>query len=489
MKDFDAMNAKRNDMYNAVASALASGNEEAVISAMKELQEANKQELLDLHAEFEQTHDEAVLEARGVKALTSEETTFWNKFIDMARADFRNEGTSGVYTGLMERLPETEYESIIAELKKESPLLNAIDFTSTSAVTKWTVDASPEQRATWHALNTPITNELFGGPFKTVDMTLCKLTSFIVVSNDMLDLGPRWIAAYALQMLKTSTQLGLEYGIILGNGNEEPIGMMRDFLQPKDRSEGYPMKDAIKIDSFSPETYASICTILAQKDNGRTRRVTKVGLVVNPIDYLTKIFVATTGMTASLNYVKDIFPFPTDVYISEFVPSGKAVMGIMSDYFMGLGSAKGGNIESSDHARFLEDQRVYKTKLYGNGESKQSNGFVVLDISNIGRDVPEFASTTKPVKAVAKSVALTNVTLDKSFDKLALVYNGTTTSASTKVTATAVSGATATITADGASVTDGNVSLTLDKTTKIEVKVVLGDSETKYVFNVTRVKA
>lgn len=489
MNNLDSVKAKRDEVYNAVASALTSGDTEAVKAAMKELQDFNKNELMSIHDEYERTHDEAVLESRGVKALTSEETKFWNSFIDMARSDFRNEGTSGVYTGLMEQLPKTEYESIVEEIKREHPLLGAIDFRSTSAVTKWTIDASPEQRATWDALNTPITNELFGGPFITLDMTLCKLTAFIPVSNDMLDLGPRWVAAYAIALLKESIALGWEHAIVTGNGKNMPIGMDRDVTAPFDQNDGLPKKDAIKINDFGVETYASLLSILAQKDNGRTRKVNSVILVVNPVDYLTKVFVATTGITAGLNYVKDLFPFPTTVFQSEFVDAGEAIMGIPSDYFAGIGSAKGGNIEQSDHARFLEDQRVYKTKVYGNGRPKQSNGFLRLDISDIGKVIPEFASVTKAPVAYATSVSLSNVTLDKAFDKLALKYTGTASAATTKVTATAVDGATVTITKDGQSVTDGNVSLTAGKTAKIQVKVTLGTTEKVYTFSVTRPQA
>lgn len=485
MKDFDTIKAQREEMYNSVASAIASGDANEAVNALKDMQEFYKNELLDTFKEYENNRDESILAERGVKVLTSEENSFWNQFIDRAKSDFKNE--SGVYTGIMTQLPKTEYESIVEELKRDHELLSAIDFTSVSAITKWTIDASPEQRATWHALNTAITQELFGGPFEEISMIDNKLTAFMLVSRDMLDLGPRWVATYALTMLRESIALGLEYGIIAGTGKDEPIGMTRDFMQPFDRTTGYPKKDAIKIDSFSPETYASVCSMLAQKDNGRTRKVNGVVLIVNPVDYFTKIYVATTGMNAGLNYVNNIFPFPTTVIQSTFVEPGEAIMGIAKDYFMGLSSAKGGVIEQSDDVKFLEDQRAYKTKLYGNGKSKQSNGFILLDISNVGKVIPEFTSVSPKSTAYATSIACSGIELDKAFDKLCLQYNAETTAASTKVTATAVDGATVTITADGKSVSDGSVSLTAGKTAKVRVKVVLGDSEKTYVINITRV--
>ena len=485
MKDFDAIKAQRDEMYNAVASAISSGNADEAVKALKDMQEYHKNELLETFAEYDKNRDERILAERGVRNLTTEETKFWNSFIDRANHDFRNE--SGVYTGIMEKLPKTEYESIVEELKREHPLLNAIDFTSVSAVTKWTIDASPEQRATWNVLNTAITNELFGGPFTEISMVDNKLTAFMLVSRDMLDLGPRWVASYALTMLKESISLGIEYGIIAGCGaSGEPTGMTRDFLLPCDPSTGYPKKDAIKVDNFGTETYATVLSLLAQKDNGRTRKVNGVVLIVNPVDYFTKIYVSTTGITASMNYVNNIFPYPTTVIQSEFIEPGEAVMGIAKDYFFGLSSAKGGVIEQSDDVKFLEDQRAYKTKLYGNGRSKQSNGFVLLDISNVSRVIPEFTSVEAKATAYANSITCSGITLDKSFDKLNIQYNAETSAASTKVTVDAVTGATVTITANGSAVTDGNVSLAANKTTKVRVKVVLGDSEKTYIINIKR---
>lgn len=491
MTNLDEIKNKKNELYNAVASAMSSGSVDDLKNAMEELQDFNKKELMNLHEEYERTHDEAVLEARGVKALTSEETKFWNKFIDMANADFRNEIRGGVYTGLMEQLPETEYTSIIEELKHEHPLFDAIDFTNTSAVTKWTIDNSAEQRATWKALNSKIEEELLGGPFITIDMTLCKLSAFMVVSRDMLDLGPRWVAAYAITMLKESIALGLEYGIVAGTGvdgdDAEPIGMVRDYSKPRDPSTGYPKKEAIKVSAFSKEIYGSLLAIMAQKDNGRTRKINSVVLIVNPVDYFTKIFPATTGMTTAMTYVTNIFPYPTTVIQSAFVDPGEAVMGIGKDYFMGLGSAKGGVIESSDHARFFEDQRAYKTKLYGNGRPKQKNGFLLLDINDIDEVFPIVATTDRPLNAYASNISFTGIDLDQKFDKRGLKYTAETTSASTKITVTPKDGdATVVITKDGAAVTDGNIALTAKQTADVKVVITNGESEVSYHFAITR---
>jgi len=50
---------------------------------------------------------------------------------------------------------------------------------------------------------------------------------------------------------------------------------------------------------------------------------------------------------------------------------------------MALGTGKGGKVEYSDEFQFLDDNRVYRTKLYGYGQPKDNNSFVSLDISAV----------------------------------------------------------------------------------------------------------
>ena len=489
MTNLDEIKDKKTSLYNAVTDALASGNTEQIKASMEALQEFNKAELKSIYDEYEQNRDEAILESRGIKALTSEETKFWNSFIDDAKSRFNNavQGT-GVYTGLMELLPKSEYWRIVEELKRDHELLSAINFTATSAVTKWHIDNSPEQRATWHALNTPITKELEGGPFLEIDMTLCKLTAFIVVSNDMLDLGPRWVAAYATTLIKEALAIGLEYAIIAGNGKDEPIGMITDYHADFNNTTGYPVRPAKKIRDFSKETFAELLATMSIKDNGRTRGISSVILVVNPVDFFTKIYPNTTSMTYDFTYKNNIFPFPTRVIQSTVVPKDHAVIGVASDFFMGLGSAKGGKLEYSDEYRFLEDQRTYKIKLYGNGRPLQYNGFVYCDITDVQEVLPVIATTDKPANAYLASLTLGNIELTPEFDKLRKDYTADVTVASAAISAVAKdSNATVVIKNGNTTVQEGGtVSFAKNSTTKLVITVTNGDVESVYTLTVKR---
>jgi hypothetical protein len=490
MTNLDATKDKKNELYNAVTAALASGNEEQIKAAVMDLQEFNKAELKAIYNEYEESKDEAVLESRGIKALTSEETKFWNSFIADAKRHFgiQNSASDGVYTGIMELLPKTEYFSIVEELKQEHPLLSVINFTNTSAVTKWTIDNSAEQRATWDELNTPITTALEGGPFITVDMTLAKLTAYIFVSNDMLDLGPRWVAAYATTLLKEAVWLGLEYAIVAGNGKKMPIGMMADYKKPFDATTGYPTRQAVKCTGFTKEFYGEMLSIMSIKDNGRTRGINGVLLVVNPTDYFTKIFPATTALGLDFKYINGIFPYPTQVVQSTAVPQGKAIMGVAKDYFMGLGSAKGGKLEYSDDYKFLEDLRTYKIKVYANGQPKQYNAFQVLDISDLEEVFPTVATTDRPKNAYLASLTLGDLEFTPAFDRLKKNYTATATSASAAINATAKDGDATIVIKAGNSVVQngGNVAFANNSVTTVTVTVTNGDAENVYTIEVTR---
>lgn len=97
------------------------------------------------------------------------------------------------------------------------------------------------QTATWDELNTPITKQLTG-TIEIIQMTLCKLTAYMFVTLDMLDLGPAWVDRYTRETLSEALAAGLETGMVDGNGLKQPIGMTRNFTGSFNSSTGYARK-------------------------------------------------------------------------------------------------------------------------------------------------------------------------------------------------------------------------------------------------------
>ena len=146
---------------------------------------------------------------------------------------------------------------------------------------------------------------------------------------------------------------------------------------------GYPEKEAVKVTSFLPGEYGPLVAKLAVAESGRMRKFDEVTLVCNQVDYLTKVMPATTVLTAAGTYATNLFPFPTSVVRSNEITTGKAILFLPEEYFMGIGTTKDGTIEYSDEFKFLEDKRTFKIKMHAMGKAFDNTVAIVLDITEL----------------------------------------------------------------------------------------------------------
>lgn len=328
-------------------------------------------------------NDEKILAARGYRQLTSDEKKFYQAVIQAGK----NDDPKQAFANLPKPdqiMPETIIEDVYKDLIEEHPLLSKISFTNVKYLTKWILSDHTVQKAKWGKINSAITQEITSA-FRVIEMTLCKLTAYAAVERDMLDLGPVFLDNYVRTILKEAIACALESGIISGNGLDCPIGLDRDIHEGVSfsTSTGYPKKDAVKINSFLPAEYGAVLAKLVKTEKGRMRKFDSVLLICNMEDYLTKVMPSTTALTVNGTYAKNLFPFPTDTCVSNELSTGKAILCLPEEYFMGLGSSKEGNIEYSDEAKFLEDLRLFKIKLYGMGRPFDNTISLVLDISDL----------------------------------------------------------------------------------------------------------
>ncbi len=391
MLNLDNFNQRKTEIMNALASAVRSNDETAMQQAMTDWQNYLSESIIAEANGILGATDSNILASRGVRQLTSKEKKFYESLI----ASARQEVTPGsVITGIGEALPETTIESVFDDLKQNHPLLNAINFTNTSAITKMVMNKQGSQTATWDELNTPITKQLVG-EIEIVTMTLCKLTAYMFVTFDMLDLGPAWIDKYVRETLAEALSVGFETAIVDGNGVNQPIGMTRNFTGSFNSSTGYARNSATAIKALDTDTYGTLLSTLAKAPNGNIRTISEVVLIVNPVDYFTKVMPATTVLAPDGTYRNNIFPFPTKLIQSVGAPEGHAIIGLAPRYFMGMGTAKGGKLEYDDSYKFIEDLRTYKIKLYGMGKPLDKNAFIYLDISNLKNVLPTFKVVTE----------------------------------------------------------------------------------------------
>jgi len=387
MINLDKIKQKKDDLRVQLAEALREGDDKKIGEAMDGFMSFMSETIMAEASGIGEAADKSVLAARGVRQLTAKETEFYNDFISRAKAAG---DPQTVITNIGSALPETVIDSVMDDMRAAYPLLNLIDFTNTGAAIKWVLNGQGAQAATWDELNTEITKDLEGA-INVVDMTQRKLSAFMFVTEDMLDLGPAWVDRYVRAILSESLSAGLEIGMVDGNGLKQPIGMTRNFVGSLDPSTGYARKSPITVTDFSPVSYGALLATLAVDGNTQKERpVSRALLVVNPVDYFTKIMPATTMLTNLGSYVGNVLPFPTDVVQSVGVPSGHAVLGIARKYFMGVGTSRGGRLEYTDHYKFLEDLRTYKIKFFGMGRPYDINAFIYLDIENLVATNPTY---------------------------------------------------------------------------------------------------
>ncbi|WP_242838427.1 phage major capsid protein [Clostridium ihumii] len=382
----------KQELLNGLKEAMQSEDEGAIAQAFTEFGLSVQQNILEDVKAYQETADKEILAKRGVHQLTQKENVFYQSVIEAMKSnDVRQ-----AFTGLEVAFPETIIDNIIADIKSEHPLLDEINFQNTTILTKVLVNKKGVQLAQWGPLGSKITKELEGAIGK-IDLTLCKLSAYIPISKDMLEVGPQWIDAYVRGTLSEAIACALETAIVTGTGKDEPIGMDRDVSENVTVTGGvYPKKSVVKIMDLSPKTYGKLLSTLVKGPNDKKRPVNSVVLIVNPVDYFTKVMPATTIRGTDGTYKNNVFPFPTTVIQSCGVNEGEAIIGLSEKYFMGIGAgSNGGKIEYSDEFKFLDDERVYLTKLYGNGRALDNNAFILLDISKLEDATLEVTVKTK----------------------------------------------------------------------------------------------
>jgi HK97 family phage major capsid protein len=368
------------ELKDNLVAAFKSTDENAIAQAFTPFAEAIQQNVMEEFKAYQQTADSNILAKRGVHQLTSAE----EKFYQGVMGAIKSNNPQQAFTSLDTAFPETVIDNVIADIKEAHPLLAAINFTNTTLLTKMIVNKQGAQLAVWGPLDSAITKEL-SGAIGMINLTLCKLSAFMPISKDMLAVGPAWIDAYVRGVLSEAIALATETAIVTGTGKDEPIGMDRDVSDDVTVTGGvYPKKTPVVVSDFQPTTYGGILAKLAKAPNGKTRPVNNVLMLVNPADYFSKVFPATTVRAADGTYSHDVMPYPTTIIQSSAVAADTAIFGIASKYFMGIGAGTtGGKVEYSDEFRFLDDERVYLTKLYGNGRALDDNAFILADISGL----------------------------------------------------------------------------------------------------------
>lgn len=376
------LNNDRAKLNQMMIDAMHEQDADKYTEAFNGICELIEKDVLEKAQELAGVHDQQVLASRGVRQLTSAEKKYYEKLIDA----FKSDNPKQALTNPEIVMPETVLDAVFDDLQTEHPLLSHISFTNTRGAIKFLFSKNDFQKAVWGKLCAEITEEI-EACFSEIDMTLMKLSAFIPVCEAMLDLGPVWLDSYVRQILYEALANGLEDGIINNlNTTTGPVGMIANMTTGSGGvgAATFTAKTATPITDLQPATLGAQLAKLAVDAAGKSRAIRDVILIVNPTDYFTKVFPATTVMNGAGVYVNNVLPYPMTIIQSAAVATGKAVLGLGYKYFMGIGmDSRAGRIEYSDEFKWLDDERVYKIKLYANGMPMDNNAFQYLDISGL----------------------------------------------------------------------------------------------------------
>lgn len=370
-KIFNAISAKEDATPEQVNEAL-----EAYVTAIAE--DAGAQ----VRAEYEELKnvtDNRVLEARGIPTLTAEETKFYN---EVSKA-------GGFDKDLV--WPETIFEKVFEDLEKDHPLLRLINFESTVGKVK-VIRSRRKGVAVFGPLHKDLEGQL-DAEFDSTEYTQLALTAFMLISNDTLDLGPRWINRYVQLSLREAVSDIWEVKIVTGTGNNEPIGLLKDLdgavtggVYPDKASAGtLTFKDsATMVKEFAKvlKTASKYTHRIGDNDTeGETkyRKVSgKVYLIVNPVNYYD-IVARVTTQNANGVFVSNL-PFISQDHIIESldVPENKLIAFVDGEY--AATQSRPGKIAVYKETFAMKRATLYAIDMLGNGKPTNNDAAQVYDI-------------------------------------------------------------------------------------------------------------
>ena len=215
------LNGPARDAAAQLAKAFAADNESQIVDAFVEMQQAIADDVAEQYKDAVAANDVAILNARGFRQLTSDETAYYESLAESAIAR-QVVATIGDGTGQTDiptkMMPESIINEVFDNLQETHALLGKINMTSTGYLTTWLRNKHTRQLAVWGAVETQITKEITSA-FEVVTVNQGKLAAYVLVTIDMLRLGPTFLDGYIRTILTEALACGLEDGIVNGKGN------------------------------------------------------------------------------------------------------------------------------------------------------------------------------------------------------------------------------------------------------------------------------
>lgn len=331
------------------------------------------------YAELKNVSDNSILQARGIHVLTAEENRFYNEV--QKAGGFQEDNV----------WPETILERVFEDIQEDRPLLKIINFAPSSAKTK-IIRGRRKGVAVWGPLHKDLEGQL-DAEFGATEFTQLALTAFFLISNDTLDLGPRWVDRYVRLCLQEATAEAWEDAIVAGDGDDKPIGLSKD-LEGSVVGGVYPDKASAGTLTFkdAPTMVAELAGVMTRaakythktgKDDAGVEKYRKVNgklyLIVNPVNYY-EIVARVTTQNANGVFVTNL-PFISQDRIIESlkVPANKLIAFVEGEYDASQSRAEKVYVYKETFA--MKRATLYAVDLLGNGRPANNDAAQVYDIA------------------------------------------------------------------------------------------------------------
>lgn len=278
-----------------------------------------------------------------------------------------------------------------------------------------------------------------------------KVGGFIPVCNANLEDSDVDLAAEVITAIGQAIGLGLDKAMLYGTGTKMPLGIVTRLAQTSAPGNSpATARPWVDLHTSNIKTISGSLTgvdlykqlvLYSGAAKGKYSRGEKVW-VMNETTYtalkaemlsINAAGAVVTGIEGSLPVVGGI------VEVLNFLPDNVIIGGYFDLYL--LAERAGTRIGQSEHYRFLADQTIFKGTARYDGLPVIAEAFVAIGIASTtpaATDVTFAQDTANPNAALGKlrSLEISGVTLNATFDPDTTTYTGTTTTASGTITAT-----------------------------------------------------
>ena len=346
---------QRNELY---ADAMSIMGEEL----LEVVSDASKKEAEELFNSFQKN-----------PKLTANEIKFFNEINKEV----------GSKNGIL--IPEETYNQVFDELTTEHPLLSIINFKNAGMRLKALTVKSETGTAVWGNVHGEISGQL-DAIFQETAFEQNKLTALVVIPKDALKFGATWLKQFVMEQIKEAMSVALETAIVKGNGDKQPIGLIKDLANGTVQSEKIVYNtDKTALASLAtldptnaPKLLAPVMKALSISDKGNRLNIAgQTYLLVNPADYYDLV-AKFTSMNLNGVYTTTL-PFGVQLAESKAVDAGKAIAFVANRYDAYIGG--GVALEEFDQTLAIEDMQLVTAKSYWYGKAKDNHTAALLTLA------------------------------------------------------------------------------------------------------------